>query len=270
MSCAREEKRKNPDELIAREWIESQGYTNISDLSECNLDPPDFVVEGRKLQIGVEVMRLNWTNNTGKGAESFEKPLEKAITKTLDDLEFSLEGYNVYMRCCLFGNTLPKNTVTQRQVGEAVNMYFDHLNDVLQSGEDPERRREINLECGIRIDFWPRKISGIGKFKLEPITYPCEGVQVDSTSIDTINRCVAKKTERVQHIADKFPDLWLVLVNRGGFTPAIDDKDDWKSVKDGIVNQGPWSRIVVINWDNGLPHIDLINWESYGEPQCLV
>lgn len=261
MSSSRVEKRKNLDEIIAREWIESQGYTNIIDLSEGNSDPPDFIIEGRRVRVGVEVMRLNWMNDTGKGEESFTKPLEKHITKTLGNLQFSVDGYNVYMHCCFFGNALPKSAVTQKQVGEAISMYFHYLNNVLQSGKNPYRNIEIELECGIRIDFWPRKASGIGEFKLEPITHPCEGVQADLTSIDMINRCVAKKTERLQHVADKFSDLWLVLVSRG-ITPAIDHKDDWESVKDGVINRGPWSRIVVINWDYGSPHIDLINGKS--------
>lgn len=46
----------NREEERARQWLESQGYTDILDLSQDGNDPPDFMVENR---IAVEVRRLN-------------------------------------------------------------------------------------------------------------------------------------------------------------------------------------------------------------------
>ena len=52
---------KNCDELRAQQWLTSQGYTDIRDLSIDGKDPPDFVVNNR---IGVEVRRLTWMTDT--------------------------------------------------------------------------------------------------------------------------------------------------------------------------------------------------------------
>ena len=76
---------QNIEEQREKQWLESQGHTDILYLSENNLDRPDFVVEKR---IGVEVRRLNWMTDTTKpykGAGELEKPLELTITEILKE-----------------------------------------------------------------------------------------------------------------------------------------------------------------------------------------
>ena len=98
----------NSDELRAKQWLESQGYTDILDLSRDSLDPPDFLVKKR---IGVEVRRLNWMtdiNRQNQGAEELERPLEKMIEKILKDAEDPPGGYIASVSCDLLRDTLPQ------------------------------------------------------------------------------------------------------------------------------------------------------------------
>ena len=156
---------KNRDELRAQQWLESQGYTDILDLSIDNLDPPDFVANNR---IGVEVRRLSWmtdTNRPNQAVEELEKPLEATISKILQEAVPPPGGYNVYLSCDLLRDALPQPRVTKKQVGQAVDEVVDILSDALQTGKSPVHWW-TQLECGISIHFDSVLTSGPGKFTI--------------------------------------------------------------------------------------------------------
>ena len=250
-------KNENPEELRAQQWLESQGYTDILDLSIANLDPPDFVVNNR---IGVEVRRLSWmtdTNRHNQAAEELEKPLEAMISTILEEAGEPPGGYNVYLSCNLLRDTLPQAEVTKKLVGQAVDEFVDILSDALQSGKSPVHWW-TQLECGLSIHFASVLTSGTGKFTLDQVeaATALRG-WVDGDSIDNINRCIMDKTDKIKDIVHLCPVWWLVLVDHNVFTPGSWE-DEWQTIRNGLVATNPWSRIVVLSWIHPLSHVDVI------------
>ncbi len=249
--------RKNYDERRAFQWLKSQGYTDIRDLSSDGLDPPDFVVDGR---IGVEVRRLNWmieVNGKYLGAESLEKPLERTIRKVLNDVGEPPGGYSVDVSCDLLATSLPETEVTEEQVGQAVDEYVNILNKALQSGGAPESWW-AHLKGSLDMRFHPFLAPGPGKFNLMPVeaAMHLRGWVVKDL-VDNIRRCIAVKTKKIENIVHLYLEWWLVLVERDLYAPG-DSDDSWITVRNGLGDTKPWSRIVVLSVTQPSTHVDVI------------
>lgn len=250
---------ENSDELRAKQWLEDQGYTDICDLSKDRKDPPDFVVANR---IGVEVRQLTWMTDTttrkNQGAEELEKPLERTIGKVLEDAGEPPGGYSVSVSCDLLDTCLPKTKTTRKQVGKAVDDYVAILDKALQSGGDPVSWW-THLECRLDVHFQPFSTSGPGEFILMPVeaaTHLRGWVVKDS--INNINRCIEEKTDKIKDRIHLYPEWWLVLPAHKIFTPGSQEKDEWQTVCDSLVDTKPWSRIIVLDWIHQKMHVDVI------------
>ena len=245
------------EELRAEQWLKSQGYTDIRDLSKTNEDPPDFVVENR---IGVEVRRLNWmTDANGKhqGAEELEKPLDRIISKALEDAGEPPGGYSVSVSCDFPATSLPETKETERQVGQAIDDYVYILNKALQSGGAPVGRQE-RLACGIYMHFQPFSTSDPGEFILEDIeAAPHLRGWTTGDSIDAIDRCIAKKTEKIKDIICCYPEWWLVLVDHNVYAPG-NWEAEWETIRNDLEDTKPWSRIVVLSMTQPSAPVEVI------------
>lgn len=249
---------QNSEEQRTKQWLTSQGYTDICDLSRINADPPDFFVDNR---IGVEVRRLTWmTDATRKnqGTEEIEKPLERTISKVLEDAGAPPSGYSVAVSCDMLDTFLPEAKVTRKQVGEAVHDYVEILNEALQSWGDPVSW-QTQLECRLAMHFYPFSTTGAGEFTLQQVeaaTHLRGWVVKDS--IDNINRCIVDKTDKIKNKIHQYPEWWLVLVDHNVFTPLKGEEDEWQEIRNSLGDTKPWSRIVVLSWLHPLMHIDVI------------
>ena len=150
-------------------------------------------------------------------------------------------------------------TYCQNQVRHAIEQYLDMLIDALQS-EYPPCHWQTQLECGISIRFYPAHASRTSKFKLEQVdaSTALGGGLVVSDSINSINRCIVEKTEKTKDKTHLYAEWWLVLVDHNVYTPGNWETDEWNTIRKGLVDTSPWSRIVVISWMDGLMHTDLI------------
>ena len=85
---------------------------------------------------------------------------------------------------------------------------------------------------------------------------------VVAESIDDIKRCIVEKTGKIQDRICFYPQWWLVLVDRELLTPLKWDQDEWQQIRNSLIDTEPWSRIVVIGWNefwtDPLKHVDLI------------
>ena len=248
----------NCDERRAHQWLKSQGYTDIRDLSVDGQDPPDFVVENR---IGVEVRRLNWmtdANRKNQGIEELEKVLERTISEVLEEAGEPPGGYNVSVSCDLLATSLPETKeVTREQVKQAVDEYVKILDKALQSGEAPESRW-AHLKGRLDMHFHPFSAPGPGRFilvQVEAATHLRGWVVKDLT--DNIRRCIADKTDKIKNKVHLYPEWWLVLVERDLYSPGNRD-DSWITIRNGLGDTKPWSRIVVLSVTQPSTHVDVI------------
>lgn len=235
---------EKPDEceLQVKQWLESQGYSDIQYISETHKQPPDFVVEGR---IAVEVRRLTDANATKGKGRGIDKPLEDIISKILEEAGEPPEGHHVYVSCSFYGKDLPQQRVTEKQVKQAVNEYIDNSGgDILQSGKNLIARK-VQLECGISTRFYPTPTSEDGKFELMQVT--AKKARRVSESIDDINRCIQEKNVKVKKKGFcRYPEWWLVLVDCDFLTPLKGDQYEWTRIRNGLVDTEHWSKIVVL------------------------
>lgn len=242
---------ENCEEERVKQWLKGQKYTDICRPSK---DPPDFVVDNR---IAVEVRRLNWMDDSGKGVESVEYGLEKTIGEVLGVSGPPPGSYNVHVECQTHG-ALPKKNKTEKLVRQAVGQYVKKINAALKLGIHPKHWTP-GLECGIRLIFSCTPASGIGKFQVKRVEADAGSRGWPSDSIDNINRCIEKKTKKIQGKIHYFPEWWLVLVPDKIFPPESREQDRWQTIRDGLVDTGPWSRIIVLSGLSGLMHVDLID-----------
>ena len=253
---------ENCEERRAKEWLESQGDTDIRDLSKERKDPPDFVVENR---IAVEVRRLTDANATkGKGS-GIDKPIEEIISKILEEAGEPPGGHNVYVWSGLLVDELPPPKVTRKQIKQAVDEYTKILSEAFAQSRGNPVKEQTQLECEkFSHHFCPSPTSETGKFVLMQAT-TAKGRQVGAVSIDDINRCLVKKTDKIRDKINCYPEWWLVLVDRerltplglGWDTPGKKWEEEWRQIRNSLVGTDPWSRVVVIGMDD-LIHTDLI------------
>ena len=76
-------------------------------------------------------------------------------------------------------------------------------------------------------------------------------------SIDNINRCIEEKTAKIKDKVALYPEWWLILVDHNLYTPDSAN-DAWETIRDGLADTNPWSRIVVLSEVNPSPHVDVI------------
>ena len=233
---------KDRSEKLARIWLESQRYTDIRDLSEERKDPPDFLVNNR---IAVEVTRLTHLTDAEETTVSIEKRLEQTIGKILAEVEQIPGGYKVLVSCDLLDEDIPPKDVTERQVRQAVEEYIELLRNALQSEGNPVRFRQ-QLECNLSIRFSPLSTPRPGNFELLQVSIAKSRVVVRA-SVDSINRSIQAKSKAIEKRSHKYSEWWLALVEYEGFTPPRYHLDDWREIRNGLVDSGPWSKIVVIN-----------------------
>ena len=106
------------EEILARKWLESQGYTDIK--RPCS-DPPDYVVNS---EYAVEVRRLNQRieiDGRFKGEEQSRIALRDTIEKVLEEFGPPNEGQVWIVDCEYdFSKPLPEKRITKREIGKAL------------------------------------------------------------------------------------------------------------------------------------------------------
>lgn len=255
---------ENFEELRAKEWLEGRGHVDICALSREGKDPPDFVIGDG---IAVEVRRLTDASATkGKGS-GIDKPLERVVGKVLEEAGEPPGGHDVYVSCGLLVDDLPPLKVTRRQVKHAVDRYINILSAAFSQGGGSPVTKGTRLEYGsFSYLFYSRPSSKAGRFKLEQATGAI-GRSVVGESIEDINRCISKKTDKIEDKIDCYLEWWLVLVDCEFLTPLAWgpdtpgknwEQDEWQQIRDGLIDMDPWSRVVVIGLVDDLMHVDLI------------
>jgi len=242
----------NEEELRAEQWLESQGYSDILDLSKDNLDPPDFEVEN---SIAVEVRRLNRESDLNKGLESVEFNLARMIKEVLEKAGETPNGYTVYVTCETQGISLETRNDRKNAkelVAQLVEQYTEQINNALKSNEHPIPWK-TGWERGMQLRFFTGLFSNTAKFRLNAVQADVASASIVVRElIDNINHCIEKKTCKVQSKIDLYDEWWLVLIDwELMMPPNLDrlDRNERKQVQNGLVVTEPWSRIIVIGWN---------------------
>lgn len=241
----------NEEELLVRQWLESQGYSHICDLSKEKRDPPDFVVEDR---IAVEARRLNRGSDSDRGPESIACDLERMLGEVLERAGKTPDGSSVYVRCETQGvslQTRKDKSKVKQLVAQLVAQYAEQIKNALASNERPQPWK-TEWKCGIRLLFYPGRFSNTGRFKLDSVQPDVgSGILVTRDLTANIDRCIREKRDKesIQKKMHCYPEWkwWLVLVDREVMMPPTLNQEERQQIRDNLVDRCPWSRVVVLS-----------------------
>ena len=255
-------KRKNLDELLAKKWLESQGYSNIEEPEKDSPDyVPDYVVDGN---FAVEVRRLNRSiqvNGQTKGEESSRIPLSKTIERILSNIDPPSNEQSWIVNCEYdFSKPLPKNKVVKKQIHEALQPLTQPYDATLipqlkkkypdcdKHADEPGSLNDYDLRlclsCGICLELC--KISAPpARFLLQHVS-DGEGVAVLSELESNINAAIQEKTQKIRGHEDKL--WWLILIDHICYVPYSGlDQTELENLRTRIRVEKPWSRIVIVS-----------------------
>ena len=244
-------------ESHAKQWLQSQGYTNVRFVSDTTQQPPDFIVNN---DIAVEVRRLNWMfGDENRGLESVEKPLERNIRAGLEIAQQPPPGHKIFVTCELFGTDLPEENMVIREVVEAANDCIQYIRDSLIHGQRLSQHWRYKTRIEMEIVFAISTESAINEFELMDVVAGIDHTGwIANDSIDNINRAIAEKTDKIRDKHRLYTEWWLILVEHNVHPAALHNTDELQRVKDSLTDTSLWSRIIILSNINGLSELDLI------------
>ena len=218
------------EEILARKWLESQGYTDIK--RPCS-DPPDYVVNS---EYAVEVRRLNQRieiDGRFKGEEQSRIALRDTIEKVLEEFGPPNEGQVWIVDCEYdFSKPLPEKRITKREIGKALQPLSrpcgDDVIEQLRSeymdyDKHAHELKYLNyphlcLPCGICLELAainPLESTELN-FLLQNVSGR-EGILVAHKLIESIQHYVTEKSLKVRksktNKIDDYKEWWLGLID---------------------------------------------------------
>lgn len=259
-------KRENPDERLAKKWLESQGYSNIVPQGTKNPpeDPPDYVVD---CKLAVEVRRLNRSiqvNGQTEGEENSRIFLSKKIESVLSDIDPPSNEQSWIVDCTYdFSRPVPKKKVVKKQIHEALQPLTqpNDANVIHQLGkkypdcdkhaDEPGSLNDYDLRlclsCGICLELY-ELCAPPARFLLNDVS-DGEGVAVLSELESNINAAIQEKTQKIRGLENKFDRWWLILIDHICYVPYSGlDQTELKNLRTSIRVEKPWSRIVIVSY----------------------
>ncbi|MFZ3115077.1 MAG: hypothetical protein WA133_03795 [Syntrophales bacterium] len=219
-------------EQVVFEYLSHSGFRDVVYEPDGNV-PPDFLIDGR---IAVEVRRLNQNEETPNGHRGLEKvaiPLMarvKALLKTLGPSDG--ESWYVMYR-------LRRPLPPWDQLAAALR------SDLAAFRNNPDRCRATRTVS-------PKFSVTLIKAGMPYPDFFVPGGFADSDSggfvlaelSRNIRICVTEKTRKVACVRAKYPEWWLVLVDRIGY--GIDERDH-EEVRQLFQFEHSWDKIVLVN-----------------------
>ena len=254
---------ENPDEHIARKWLESQFYATIE---RPRHDPPDYVVDGK---FAVEVRRLNRRIEVGgntEGEENSRKSLYRTIENALKKIESTGNKRSWIVDCEYdFSRRLPNKNDVKDQIRETLlqiivkfdtpNSFNEYRANDLDYDKHADELGFLNyphfcLPCGICIEIGElHKTLKDPGFRLQNVSNGV-GIAIAPELIRNIQPCINEKSSKVcrSQKLDDYQEWWLILIDHICNLPlSILDSREWQSVRDSIQDRSIWSRIILIS-----------------------
>jgi hypothetical protein len=105
--------------------------------------------------------------------------------------------------------------------------------------------REYNFGKSLRIEIEPSNLRFKTFFVLGVHTDRQQGGWVVSETIRNLTLCVSEKAKKLESYKARYPEWWLVLVDRIAFGGW--DDDDIADIRKNIKKQPDWDRIVIVD-----------------------
>lgn len=225
----------NRDEEIARQYLESLGLGTVVHEPDGNR-MPDFLVDGR---IAVEVRRLNQHMEGEDGMEGLEK-VEAALVRHFDKILPDLgppDGEGSWWVAYQFRRPLDLKAL-KRDIPDALRRF---------SGRRADGGHRLELQLNFGIDLDPTTEVHGDRFLLGAYSDYDAGGFIGAEIIRNAKLSIADKTAKMLPVRYRYPEWWLLLVDRIGPRLHPSERDDLPN----HIETAPWDRVVLL--DPGSP-----------------
>jgi len=203
-------------ETVVRQYLEHSGFKSIVYEPDGNV-PPDFLADGR---IAVEVRRLNQNYVSGRGQLEGLETTRIATQRKFDRLLLSFgpsrSGASWFVVCHI-ERPVPRWKDIEAELRRRLETFRDN--------ESEQRLCEMKIAPGLRIAIIHKAsrphptffVSGGGS------DGDTGGFVLEETQ-KNLRLCVEDKSRRIAPVRHKYPEWWLVFVDRIGF--GVDGCDE--------------------------------------------
>jgi len=222
-----------PEEVQAERYLKHRGHTKIDYEPDGNV-APDFLVDDL---VAVEVRRLNQNylaDGKPRGLEVEAIPLWWQLKQLFIDSGPPIGGKSWFV------------WPTYRRPIEDWKTLKPKLRQALDSfRSNPHQPDEVIVGDHFELHFHPASKTHTSAFVLGGATDLDEGGFIVGELITNIQHCIAEKTCKVAPHQAKYPEWWLVLVNRIDHDLSEDDKD---VIREHVTVPPIWKRVTVVSW----------------------
>ena len=221
-------------EKLAKAYLCHLGFDDIVYEPDGNV-PPDFLVDGK---IAVEVRRLNQnelTDSGPRGLEETEIPFRMKLRKLLMTLGPPRSGVSWFVHYS-FRRPLPE----PRELFSSLHQFLREFQDN-ESGETPCR---TVLNDGVEIELSRAGDTHPTFFLLGGGVDEDSGGWVFGETERNLRICIDEKTSKVRPFRHKYPQWWLILIDRMGYGV---DECDRELFSQRLKVQHDWDKVLLLN-----------------------
>lgn len=226
----------DPTEKTAFEYLQTLGFSQIQYEPDGKV-PPDFLCDGR---VAVEVRRLNQSfvrNGVRRGLEEDEIRLFHRIDNLLASFGRA-NGQRSWFIFYKFSRPVPKWKLLRPLIERELHMVT--TSEVLV-------RYERELAEGFSMELLPAGDPHGNLFLPGGYVDQDAGGWVLSEVADNLRICIAEKAEKVAEVRRRYPEWWLVLVDRIAY--GFDEIDGEQFRKTFVIDH-PFDEVVLIDPQN--------------------
>jgi hypothetical protein len=224
----------NHSENLAAEYLRHCGFHDIRFEPDGNI-PPDFLIDNA---IAVEVRELNQNQITGsryRGLDEAAIPLLMKFKNLLISLGPAQSEESWFVRY-KFLRPIPPWKQLQAEVRKCL----------LEFRENPPVQRRINIMINDNFELNLIRATDAHKsfFIFGGYGDHDSGGWVLAETLKNLRICIEEKTRKVARVRHKYPEWWLLLIDRIGF--GVEECDQ-KSYREHLAIEHNWDKIVLVN-----------------------
>lgn len=223
----------NRDENIARVYLESLCLGLVIHEPDGNR-MPDFLIDGR---IAVEVRRLNQHVEVDHGPEGLES-VEAALVRFIDRLLPTLgpaDHEGSWWVSYQFRRPLDLRAL-KHDIPRALRSF---------AGRRANGAYRMHLQSNFGMDLQPATDAHDERFLFGAYNDYDAGGFVGAEIIRNATLCIAEKTAKLMPVRDRYPEWWLLLVDRIG--PKLNASE--RNELPNHIDPSPWDRVVLLDPD---------------------
>jgi hypothetical protein len=193
------------EERRASEFLKSIGFSNILYEPDGNI-PPDFLIDGK---IAIEVRRLNQYFDEGSKPE----PLEKLEFKLIPRIERLLN--EIYLED--FSHSAAVMVRFQRPLKINKELIVKIKNQLVAFAGKVEQPLRVQFDENLLLDLRPLSQKHERYYYLGFSDYDSGGL-LTSIFYEGLKTAIVEKQKKIIKYFHKYPEWWLILVDRIGYS----------------------------------------------------